>query len=108
MRWQDGDDEVKLLETATELHVSIVRSGIDTPAATYQRGQVRSILDIHSGGTCTLRVQGDDGVEKCFAARRLFARASFAHFASFKEPTRRHRSLKKTSSRATDRRPDHN
>lgn len=66
MRWQDGDDEVKLLETAAELHISIVRSGIDTPVATYQRGQVRSILDIHSGGTCTLRVQGDDGVEKLF------------------------------------------
>jgi hypothetical protein len=66
MRWQDDDTELKLLETATELHISIINSGIDQPVATYERGQIRSILDAHSTARCTLHVHADDGTTQQF------------------------------------------
>jgi hypothetical protein len=83
MRWDDGDSEVKLLETATELHISLVTSGVDTPVATYQLGQIRSILDRHSGGTCTLRVQADDGLEMRFRCPAVLCRSLMRKLRSF-------------------------
>ena len=63
MRWHDGETIWQLVESVDELHLSVIRTGTEKPVAVYGRGQIRSIIDMHSTGTCTLRVHGDDGAE---------------------------------------------
>lgn len=66
MRWSDGDTEVQLIETESQLQVSTISERGETRIAAYGRGEIRSVVDMHSTRTCTLRVLTDGGTEEHF------------------------------------------